>query len=86
MNWDTAIERHLMNSSFCYGYDAISARFADADDEVAIMAASAPIQQVFVLKPHGSVNWLYCDACRKVFWFPPSQTEKIAQQLFRDFY
>jgi hypothetical protein len=36
-----------------------------------------------VLKPHGSVNWLYCAACRDMFWVAPEQTEQVAQTLFR---
>jgi hypothetical protein len=84
MNWDTVIEEQLRHRlkipSFCYGCDAIPASFQG--EEVVILDAPTG-KQVQVLKPHGSANWLYCDACRRVFWFPPIQTEKIAQQLFR---
>ena len=84
MNWDTVIEEQLRRrlgiSSFSYGCDAIPACFQG--EEVLIRDAPAG-EQVQVLKPHGSANWLYCDACRQVFWFPSNQTEKIAQQLFR---
>jgi hypothetical protein len=40
-------------------------------------------ETLHILKPHGSVNWLYCDACRETFWVPPSDTEMVAQTLFR---
>jgi hypothetical protein len=36
-----------------------------------------------VVKIHGSVNWLYCDNCRQVFWVHPDQAERIASQLLR---
>jgi hypothetical protein len=36
-----------------------------------------------MLKLHGSVNWLYCDNCRGLWWFDPKDTGKIASQLFR---
>lgn len=36
-----------------------------------------------ILKPHGSINWLYCDACRETFWVGPSDTDRVAQTLFR---
>jgi hypothetical protein len=30
---------------------------------------------------HGSVNWLYCDTCRRLYWFSPHETYKVAGQL-----
>jgi NAD-dependent SIR2 family protein deacetylase len=35
-----------------------------------------------LIKPHGSINWLYCDACRETFWVPPDTVENVAQTLF----
>jgi hypothetical protein len=40
-------------------------------------------QRIQIAKMHGSVNWLYCDSCRDVFWFPPGETLKIAAQIVR---
>ena len=39
-------------------------------------------ETLIVLKPHGSVNWLYCDVCRDIFWVDPEQPERVAQTLF----
>jgi len=36
-----------------------------------------------LIKIHGSINWLYCDNCRRLFWFHPDQTLRIADQLVR---
>jgi hypothetical protein len=32
---------------------------------------------------HGAVNWLYCDCCRRLFWFPPEESIKVAEQILR---
>jgi hypothetical protein len=34
-----------------------------------------------VVKIHGSVNWLYCDNCRDLYWFPPDDAIRVAMQL-----
>jgi hypothetical protein len=85
MNWDTVIEEGLeetqLLSEFDYGCDAQRARFKPSNVELVTAPLNQPVQ---LLKPHGSINWLYCDACRQVFWFPPGHSsERIARQLFR---
>jgi hypothetical protein len=82
MNWDTVIERGLANAhgvtAFDYGCGAQPASFEGRG--LSLAALGDPTATV--LKPHGSVNWLYCDACRHVVWVPADQTEKVAGQLF----
>jgi len=34
-----------------------------------------------VVKIHGSVNWLYCDNCRRLFWFSPEAPNDVCLQL-----
>ena len=34
-----------------------------------------------LIKIHGSINWLYCDNCRRLFWCHPDQVLRIANQL-----
>ncbi len=84
MNWDTVIEAGLKKaqsiSDYDYGCNAIRAEFSLIGDGISLKESEPEIQ---LLKPHGSSNWLYCDACRQVFWFPASSTDKIATQLFR---
>ena len=84
MNWDTVIEEGLDRTqgvrNFDYGCDAEFARFTKSSIELASLKSSKKIQ---VIKPHGSANWLYCDICRKTFWFDPSATQRIANQLFK---
>lgn len=83
MNWDTVIEEGIERtqriSNFDYGCNAIPARFSGA--EIDLMKPSN--RKLLVLKPHGSANWLYCDSCRQLFWFPAAQTLRIANHLFK---
>lgn len=85
LNWDNVIERGLMRTqkvkSFDYGCGARPASFSDG--EVILKSDDAEGKSFELLKPHGSINWLYCDACREPFWLPPGQTEQVAQTLFR---
>ena len=34
-----------------------------------------------IIKIHGSTNWLYCDNCRRVYWFSPTGARRLAAQL-----
>lgn len=83
LNWDSVIEQGLADAhgitSYDYGCGAHAARFET--DELSVGEPTGPTATI--LKPHGSINWLYCDACRHLLWVPPSQTLKVADQLFR---
>ena len=84
MNWDTVIEEGLKRtqgiSSFDYGCNAKLVKKSSTQ----LSAVPPENDQVEILKPHGSANWMYCDACRQVFWLPPCTTQWIADQLFRE--
>ena len=83
-NWDTVVEEKLEEvqkvGSFNYGCGAIAANLHP--DGIKRQALTEPSANV--IKLHGSINWLYCDACRKVFWFPAKQSNKVAGQLLRE--
>lgn len=83
MNWDTVFERGVETGQalgrVSYGCDATPVSFKDGE----LIHARPKGGEVHILKPHGSVNWLYCDACRETFWVRPSETEQVAQTLFR---
>lgn len=82
MNWDDVFERGIEASQgiadFDYGGAALPYRFED-DRLVRHHPAAPPLT---ILKPHGSVNWLYCDACRRTFSVPPEQTETVARNIY----
>jgi hypothetical protein len=82
-NWDTVVEDMLAAehgiTRFGYGSDAIYASLRTAHREIKETAASGT--KVPVIKMHGSVNWLYCDNCRSLFWMKADETYKVAGQL-----
>jgi hypothetical protein len=85
MNWDTVIEAGLARTQKIhdveYGCEAI---YADFDRNGGLRRRPRKgARTVHLTKPHGSVNWLYCDSCRKVYWVPPSSVTKVADTLFR---
>ncbi len=85
MNWDTVIESGLARTQ---GIDRIDygcgASFVDFDSRGSVRGGTRPGRRIVRLtKPHGSVNWLYCDSCRDVFWVSPSNVTKVADTLFR---
>jgi hypothetical protein len=84
MNWDTVFERGIARAQkirrIDYGCGATAVTFR----RDLLVGRPQRGGKLHILKPHGSVNWLYCDACRETFWVPPSDTEKVAQVLFRE--
>ena len=85
MNWDTVIERKLAErhglDNFDYRCGAVAAQFPGKGRVIAECALADESKQVPVVKIHGSVNWLYCDNCRHLYWFPPDDAIRIATQL-----
>lgn len=83
MNWDTVFEQGIARTQKIdkieYGCGAAPVRF----ERGKLKRRKLVGETLTVLKPHGSVNWLYCDACRDMFWVAPEQTERVAQTLFR---
>src|SRR5579871_2300465 len=85
INWDTVIERRLTErhkvKNFDYLCGAQAARFPSKGNVISERASVEDSKGVPVVKIHGSVNWLYCDSCRRLYWFPPDDAIRIAMQL-----
>jgi hypothetical protein len=85
MNWDTVIERSLAQrrkvNNFDYRCGAIAAKFGGKGNVISERALAKTSKQVPVVKIHGSVNWLYCDNCRQLYWFPTGDAIRVAMQL-----
>lgn len=83
MNWDTVFEKGITRTQnirqIDYGCHAKAVTFKNGRLVPRLLSG----ETLHILKPHGSVNWLYCDACREIFWVPPSDTERVAETLFR---
>jgi hypothetical protein len=87
INWDVVIERKLAalrginRFEYCCGAvrAVIPSDAANACSPVTLIESSADSARV--IKMHGSVNWLYCDNCRQLYWFDPQDAKGIARQL-----
>lgn len=87
MNWDTVVEDGLWREQAIRTFDyRCGARAAVIDQygDVQLSRRSRGSTAAVILKPHGSINWMYCDACRQLFWFEPGNGERIAARLFKD--
>ena len=87
LNWDVALEQMLSETRADYSinYGAAERGF-DFDDKSGSSAVSRSEHTVRLAKIHGSINWLYCDNCRRLYAVPPRQVSRIADQLlsYRD--
>ena len=85
MNWDTVIERGLAErrkvTNFEYRCGAQAAQFRGKNNVVSAQSSRGKATSVPVIKMHGSVNWLYCDNCRQLYWFTPDDGLRVAMQL-----
>lgn len=85
LNWDTVIERMAAETRgvelFDYGCEAYPAQFMYGKQKVQNRKIRKATLQLPIVKMHGSVNWLYCDNCRRLYWFRPEESSKIAEQL-----
>jgi hypothetical protein len=85
INWDTVIERKLTErrgvANFDYRCGAVAAEFHGKGNVITERVFRKNSRQMPVVKIHGSVNWLYCDNCRRLYWFPPDDAVRVAMQL-----
>jgi hypothetical protein len=85
INWDTVIERKLAElrgvTAVDYGCEAIAASFPKRGNVIEKRELPAQETVTHVVKIHGSVNWLYCDNCRDLYWLPMKDEFKVAAQL-----
>ena len=85
INWDTVIERKVAGlpetHSIDYRCGALPAVFPSKGNVVAGHQPPDGKATIPIVKIHGSVNWLYCDNCRQLYWFPMKDGLSISMQL-----
>lgn len=85
INWDTVIERRLAErhglDNFDYRCGAIAASFQGKSSVIKERVLAEDAKKAPVVKIHGSVNWLYCDNCRQLYWFSANDAIRVAMQL-----
>jgi len=67
--------------NFDYKCGAVAAQFKAKGKAISKRELPDDAKMVPRVKIHGSVNWLYCDNCRRLYWFPPEDAIKVALQL-----
>lgn len=86
LNWDTVVERKLAEVHavryFDYRCGALPAAFRGGTS-VSTRTFPKKERRIPIVKIHGSVNWLYCDNCRRLFWFSPKRAKEVAEQLLK---
>ena len=85
LNWDTVVEERMLElhpgTTIAYGRNFIPADFPAKGTKIIEATPPPRAPKLRVAKIHGSINWLYCDNCRNVYWFPPQQSVGIADQI-----
>lgn len=68
LNWDVVLESHLYGKKLRYNYQL------DMYDISATPGSpiGKKIDDIIILKLHGSSNWVYCNNCRRLFTHPPN--------------
>jgi hypothetical protein len=83
LNWDTVLEGCFeeleQNLSPCYSNEIHPVIIEEGKVKPIERAGS----RILVAKMHGSINWLYCDCCRRTFSVPVSQVSLLASQVLK---
>lgn len=83
LNWDTVLEGCFeeleQDFSPCYSKE-IDPIIIEKGKVKQIQRAEP---RILVAKMHGSINWLYCDCCRRTFSVPVNQVSLLASQVLK---
>jgi hypothetical protein len=81
LNWDVVLEGCLeeVESPFAPYYSPQIYPAEIVDGRVSVIGQ--PGRRLLVAKMHGSINWLYCDCCRRAFSVPMQEVGKLAAQV-----
>lgn len=83
LNWDVVLESCFveLERPFAPFYSKEIKR-AHIENNVLTEIEAAP-EQMLVSKMHGSINWLYCDCCRRTFAVPTNKVGSLAYQVLK---
>ena len=83
LNWDTVLERCLeeIGSAMApsYGPEVLPVGLEDSS----IYEEDKPSSPLRIAKVHGSINWLYCDCCRRTYAVHPQHVLRLAGQVLQ---
>ncbi len=83
LNWDLVLEGCLeeINAAFEPFYSP-EIRPSEIKDNM-IVPSRRNIRRLHISKMHGSINWLYCDCCRRSFSVPVGRVSRLASQVLQ---
>jgi hypothetical protein len=83
LNWDTVLEGCFeeIGRDFEPYYSAEIHPVIVEGSEVKLTERQAT--RILLAKVHGSINWLYCDCCRRTFSVPVDQVPLLASQVLK---
>ncbi len=85
LNWDVVLEGCLeeIGASFTPFYSPEIRPAVIQDDKLELHKRESKESQILVAKMHGSINWLYCDCCRRTYSVPVGQVSRLGSQVLK---
>jgi NAD-dependent SIR2 family protein deacetylase len=85
LNWDVVLEGCLdeVGARFAPFYSPEIRRGIIKDENLSLPKRPARADQMLVAKMHGSINWLYCDCCRRTYSVPVDQVARLGTQVLK---
>jgi hypothetical protein len=85
LNWDVVLEGCLeeLGTTITPFYGPEICPGVIENDELDLPKRKAAAKQMLVAKMHGSINWLYCDCCRRTYSVPVSQVSRLGSQVLK---
>ena len=83
LNWDVVLEGCLeeVEAPFAPSYSP-EIRPAEIENNNVVLIPKKK-RQILVSKMHGSINWLYCDCCRRSYSVPVARVSRLASQVLQ---
>ncbi len=83
LNWDVVLEGCLeeIQAPFQPLYSR-EIRPAEIEDDM-VLPTRRKSRQLLISKMHGSINWLYCDCCRRSYSVPVGRVARLASQVLQ---
>jgi NAD-dependent SIR2 family protein deacetylase len=87
LNWDVVLEGCLgelqPNMPFHYSPEIKPATIDDDDNELKTCSIDKEVKSLLIAKMHGSINWLYCDCCRRAYSVPVDKVSRLGVQVLK---
>ena len=85
LNWDVVLEGCLeeVGAAVTPFYSPEIRPGVIENDELELPKRKATQKQMLVAKMHGSINWLYCDCCRRTYSVPVNQVSRLGSQVLK---